>query len=61
MTEPTSMLTTIRDFVELVRRMRDAQKAFFRDRTDVAALALAKGLEREVDQAVRILQRKGNG
>ena len=43
---------THREFVDLVERMRDAQKAWFRTR-DYEKLDESKRLEREVDAAVK--------
>ena len=43
---------TIQEFVDLVSRMRAAQKVYFRDRTPYA-LSQSKQLERAVDEAVR--------
>jgi len=42
-------------FVELVREMREAQKRYFRDRTQTA-LKESKRLEQEVDERVRFLE-----
>lgn len=39
------------EFVALVRRMRDAQKAYFKTRNSTA-LELSKSLEREVDKRI---------
>lgn len=44
-----------KDFVELVRRMREAQRSYFRDKTP-ALLKESKIRERDVDQSVRELQ-----
>lgn len=43
------------DFIELVRKMRDAQKQYF-TRKDQQSLKLAKNLEMQVDAAIRIEQ-----
>lgn len=48
-------MTDLNDFVLLVRKMREAQQAYFRDRT-YQSLALSKSLERQVDKAVRDIQ-----
>jgi hypothetical protein len=45
------MNTELRDLALLVRRMRDAQKEYFRERS-MEGLTRAKGLERDVDRAV---------
>jgi len=45
------MLKDAADFIELVRQMRQAQRAYFRDRSP-AALARSKELERAVDRAI---------
>lgn len=42
-------------FVELVREMREAQKRYFRDRTQTA-LKESKRLEQAVDERVKFLQ-----
>ena len=42
---------TVRELAELVKKMRDAQRSYFRSR-DTGTLDLAKGLERMVDDAV---------
>jgi len=42
-------------FIELVREMREAQKRYFRDRTQTA-LKESKRLEQEVDERVRFLE-----
>ena len=49
-------------FVELVQKMREAQMAYFRDRSQ-ENLKLAKRLEKEVDAAVfqKLLLEKKNG
>lgn len=46
---------THEDFVELVKKMREEQKRYFKLR-DSAALTRSKIAEREVDQAIRVLQ-----
>jgi hypothetical protein len=43
--------TELRDFALLVRRLRDAQKEYFRERS-MYGLTRAKGLERDVDRVV---------
>jgi hypothetical protein len=48
-----------REFVDLVKRMRDAQRAYFRDRT-IGQLREATKLEEQVDKALR-RDRDGQG
>jgi hypothetical protein len=48
-----------REFVDLVKRMRDAQRAFFKNR-NVADLRDATKLEEQVDKALR-RDRDGQG
>lgn len=45
------------DFISLVKRMREAQKLYFRTRT-TEALEPAKTLERMVDGAIREFENK---
>lgn len=42
---------TVHELAELVKRLRDVQRTFFRTRAS-EVLAACKGLEREVDAAV---------
>lgn len=44
----------VRELAKLVGQMRDAQKAYFRDRTQ-AKLAASKALEAKVDREVRVV------
>ena len=45
-----------REFVKLVSEMRNAQKAYFRDRSSTN-LTQAKTLERRVDEEIRNIER----
>lgn len=50
---------TIENLAELVRLMRDTQKAYFKTR-DTNALNESKALERQVDAAIaRVLSKQG--
>jgi hypothetical protein len=46
------------EFVDLVRRMRDAQRRYFKTR-DRGDLDTSRQLEREVDRAVEAIQQPG--
>jgi hypothetical protein len=46
----------VRNFVDLVTSMRDAQKKYFRTRGN-AELHTAKDYERRVDQAINVIKR----
>lgn len=45
----------MKDFIELVKKMRDAQKEYFRTR-DKVVLAESKKLEKQVDNRINELQ-----
>jgi hypothetical protein len=49
------MKTNEEDFINLVRKMRDAQKDYFKDRKP-SHLQNARDLERRVDKAIASLQ-----
>jgi len=46
------MVKTVGEFVDLVSRMREAQKRFFRNHADMD-LRAAKAIERQVDDEIK--------